>query len=63
MTDTAAQGAPRPAPADPAAPETQMKASMRYLRRHLREFGILFALIVIMAFFQVATQRRTQLDD
>ncbi|WP_339947904.1 multiple monosaccharide ABC transporter permease [uncultured Albimonas sp.] len=32
-----------------------MKASMRYLRRHLREFGILFALIVIMAFFQVAT--------
>ena len=55
MTDTAAQGAPRPAPADPAAPETQMKASMRYLRRHLREFGILFALIVIMAFFQVAT--------
>ena len=40
MTDTAAQGAPRPAPADPAAPETQMKASMRYLRRHLREFGI-----------------------
>tara|TARA_R110000751_G_scaffold47261_8_gene105931 strand:- start:5413 stop:6639 length:1227 start_codon:yes stop_codon:yes gene_type:complete len=53
MTDSTASAAE--AAPERQAPETQMKASMRYLRRHLREFGILFALIVIMAFFQVAT--------
>ncbi|HBM61579.1 MAG TPA: ABC transporter permease, partial [Citreicella sp.] len=26
-----------------------------YLRRHMREYGLLFALIAIMAFFQVVT--------
>ncbi|KMK64994.1 multiple monosaccharide ABC transporter permease [Puniceibacterium sp. IMCC21224] len=29
--------------------------SLRFLKNHLREYGILFALIAIMAFFQVAT--------
>lgn len=31
------------------------KTSLAFLRGHLREYGILFALIAIMAFFQVAT--------
>ena len=31
------------------------RASWRFLKGHLREYGILFALIAIMAFFQVAT--------
>ncbi|WP_375261149.1 multiple monosaccharide ABC transporter permease [Palleronia sp.] len=35
--------------------ETQSGASWRFLKNHLREYGILFALIAIMAFFQVAT--------
>ncbi len=30
-------------------------AGWRFLKKHLREYGILFALIAIMAFFQVAT--------
>nr|WP_116082437.1 multiple monosaccharide ABC transporter permease [Tropicimonas sp. IMCC34011] len=33
----------------------QARASWRFLKGHLREYGILFALIAIMAFFQVAT--------
>ncbi len=33
----------------------QARASWRFLKNHLREYGILFALIAIMAFFQVAT--------
>ncbi|WP_093418649.1 multiple monosaccharide ABC transporter permease [Tranquillimonas alkanivorans] len=36
-------------------PKSQMKASWSFLRGHLREYGILFALIAIMAFFQIAT--------
>ncbi len=31
------------------------RASWRFLKTHLREYGILFALIAIMAFFQIAT--------
>jgi putative multiple sugar transport system permease protein len=30
-------------------------ASLSYLRNHMREYGILFALIAIMVFFQIAT--------
>ncbi|SFP04171.1 multiple monosaccharide ABC transporter membrane protein [Tranquillimonas alkanivorans] len=48
MTDTAN-------PANEAMPKSQMKASWSFLRGHLREYGILFALIAIMAFFQIAT--------
>ena len=33
----------------------QARASWRFLKGHLREYGILFALIAIMAFFQIAT--------
>ena len=33
----------------------QARSSWRFLKGHLREYGILFALIAIMAFFQVAT--------
>ncbi|QFU08098.1 Xylose transport system permease protein XylH [Rhodobacteraceae bacterium THAF1] len=33
----------------------QARASWRFLKTHLREYGILFALIAIMAFFQIAT--------
>ncbi|SPJ22655.1 multiple monosaccharide ABC transporter permease [Palleronia abyssalis] len=33
----------------------QARASWGFLKTHLREYGILFALIAIMAFFQVAT--------
>ncbi|PZX18818.1 putative multiple sugar transport system permease protein [Palleronia aestuarii] len=34
---------------------SQAKASWSFLRGHLREYGILFALIAIMVFFQIAT--------
>ncbi len=33
----------------------QARAGWRFLKTHLREYGILFALIAIMAFFQIAT--------
>ncbi len=36
-------------------PEVQVKSAGAFLRGHMREYGILFALIAIMAFFQVAT--------
>ena len=36
-------------------PAVQVKSSWSFLRGHMREYGILFALIAIMAFFQVAT--------
>ncbi|MFZ3582405.1 multiple monosaccharide ABC transporter permease [Loktanella sp. DJP18] len=36
-------------------PPVQIKTSWSFLRGHMREYGILFALIAIMAFFQVAT--------
>lgn len=40
----------------PAAETAQKPASpFVFLRRHLREYGILFALIAIMGFFQIAT--------
>lgn len=48
MSDTTNTGADAPAGA-------QARASWRFLKGHLREYGILFALIAIMAFFQVAT--------
>ena len=38
-----------------AAEETASATSLDFLRRHMREYGILIALVVIMAFFQVAT--------
>ncbi len=38
-----------------AAPPSTMGASWAFLRNHLREYGILFALVAIMAFFQIAT--------
>jgi putative multiple sugar transport system permease protein len=39
-----------------AAEETSSSAtSLDFLRRHMREYGILIALVVIMAFFQIAT--------
>ncbi|MGF1553157.1 MAG: multiple monosaccharide ABC transporter permease [Paracoccaceae bacterium] len=34
---------------------SQWHAGLRFLRGHLREYGILFALVAIMAFFQIAT--------
>ena len=33
----------------------QARASLKFLKTHLREYGILFALIAIMLFFQIAT--------
>ena len=36
-------------------PQVQVKSTLSFLRAHMREYGILFALIAIMAFFQVAT--------
>ncbi|ETX14045.1 ABC transporter permease [Roseivivax halodurans JCM 10272] len=33
----------------------QARASLKFLKNHLREYGILFALIAIMVFFQIAT--------
>ena len=48
MSDTTNTGASAPA-------GEQAKASWRFLKGHLREYGILFALIAIMAFFQIAT--------
>ncbi|SHJ73403.1 putative multiple sugar transport system permease protein [Palleronia salina] len=50
MSDTTERGIEADAPAG-----EQAKASWRFLKGHLREYGILFALIAIMAFFQVAT--------
>ena len=47
MTDTTS-----PAATHTAAPT---KGSWSFLRGHLRQYGILFALVAIMAFFQVAT--------
>lgn len=35
--------------------KVQVKSSWSFLRSHMREYGILFALIAIMAFFQIAT--------
>ncbi|MCF8481758.1 MAG: sugar ABC transporter permease [Rhodospirillum sp.] len=50
--DLAKSTPPKPSPrsARPAP-----KSAMSYLRKHMREYGILFALIVIMVFFQVTT--------
>jgi putative multiple sugar transport system permease protein len=46
MTDTATSG---------DMPKAKVKSAGAFLRGHMREYGILFALIAIMAFFQVAT--------
>jgi putative multiple sugar transport system permease protein len=35
--------------------DTDQKSSLRFLQAHLREYGILVALVLIMAFFQIAT--------
>ncbi|WP_158971381.1 multiple monosaccharide ABC transporter permease [Chachezhania sediminis] len=42
---------------EPARSDTRVtgKSGWSFLRGHLREYGILFALIAIMAFFQIAT--------
>lgn len=40
---------------DTAQGKKRQIASLSYLKTHMREYGILFALIAIMAFFQVAT--------
>jgi putative multiple sugar transport system permease protein len=48
MTDSTLAGT------EPAA-EKRTKASWQFLLGHLREYGILIALIAIMAFFQIAT--------
>ena len=32
-----------------------LRHSLGFIRHHIREYGILFALIAIMAFFQIAT--------
>ena len=42
-------------PAKASVPHVQVKSTLSFLRAHMREYGILFALIAIMAFFQVAT--------
>lgn len=34
---------------------TESGSAMRFLKTHMREYGILIALVVIMAFFQIAT--------
>ncbi|OAN73424.1 ABC transporter permease [Sulfitobacter sp. EhC04] len=47
MTDIKAQTS--------AAPDQSSKSGWQFLKGHLREYGILIALVVIMAFFQVAT--------
>ena len=36
-------------------PKMQVKSSWSFLRSHMREYGILFALVAIMIFFQIAT--------
>ncbi|MEX6506873.1 multiple monosaccharide ABC transporter permease [Jiella sp. M17.18] len=38
-----------------ASPERRSALSAGFFRKHMREYGILFALIVIMAFFQIVT--------
>ena len=38
-----------------AAAEPAASSSLDFIRRHMREYGILIALVVIMAFFQIAT--------
>ena len=40
---------------NPTPPQVEVKSSWSFLRNHMREYGILFALIAIMAFFQIAT--------
>ena len=47
MTDTTTQTTGRG--------ESRQKSGWQFLKGHLREYGILIALVVIMAFFQVAT--------
>ncbi|WP_375173230.1 multiple monosaccharide ABC transporter permease [Pseudooceanicola sp.] len=47
MTDTATQTS--------GTAEAPSKSGWQFLKGHLREYGILIALVVIMAFFQVAT--------
>lgn len=42
-------------PVNDELPKAQIKSPWAFLRGHLREYGILFALIAIMAFFQIAT--------
>jgi putative multiple sugar transport system permease protein len=37
------------------APGSVVQHSLGFIKRHMREYGILFALIAIMAFFQIAT--------
>src|SRR5690606_32685169 len=39
----------------PAQAQKPQFASLDYIRTHMREYGILFALIAIMAFFQIST--------
>jgi putative multiple sugar transport system permease protein len=39
----------------PAQAQKPQFASLGYIRTHMREYGILFALIAIMAFFQIST--------
>ena len=38
-----------------AAPDEASGSSLDFMRRHMREYGILIALIAIMGFFQIAT--------
>lgn len=38
-----------------AEPDTRRQAAFGFIRNHMREYGILIALVVIMAFFQYAT--------
>jgi putative multiple sugar transport system permease protein len=39
----------------PTTPKTETSGMARYLLGHLREYGLLFALIAIMGFFQIVT--------
>ncbi|WP_106746517.1 multiple monosaccharide ABC transporter permease [Yoonia maritima] len=36
-------------------PKMEVKSSLSFLRSHMREYGILFALVAIMIFFQITT--------
>ena len=54
-TGTLAAGQPGAGGTQVAAGRTSARGHLGFVRAHLREYGILIALVVIMAFFQIAT--------
>ena len=40
---------------EPAAPRRRAASTSTFFKGHIREYGMLIALVVIMAFFQIMT--------